>query len=335
MSLQQQGNQEGAASFVQPGHSSEQPQAVFNPRMHSAMTFKQRKPFIQHNILSTQSFAGVPLGIEQLQSSLPGGTTVSNYSMHMQPTQNVCTDNHSPFPLQTYVPILSNDANNDAKTEHRIEIPDNHAMSASSINVSTSSYAAPKPHGPSLTQSIQKQGNFAAVPTRKLASKSIILLEPVHFSSVKPTHAPTAMPSIIDLEQSGDKSHESALSVPDVDCLTGEQVKHRERSSYSSACEATLRAQIQRRLSNNGKDNAGNVHANIVSGTVESIPSVTAACSSLGNITEVISLRKRTLPEQPKGRPGHKYVKVVGGKVSPLTKSDPDVSILFVHFFKP
>lgn len=333
MSLQQQGNQEGAAFFVPPGHSSEQSQAVFIPHMHPAMTFKQHKPFIRHNDFSSQSFAGVAQGIEQLQSSLPGGTTVSNYSMHMQPTQNVCTDNQSPFPMQTsHVPILSNDASNNAKPEHRFEIPDNHAMSASSINVSTSSYTAPQPHSPSLTRNTQNQSNLAAVPTRKLASKSIILLEPVHFSSVKPTHVRTAMPSMIHLEQSEIKSQESALSVPNVDCPTGEQVKQRERSSYSSACEATLRAQVQRRLSSNGKDNTGNGHTKVVNGRVETFSPVTAACSSSGNVTEMISPGKRTLAEQPKGQPGHKYVKVVGGKVSPLIKSDPDVSNVFVDF---
>jgi hypothetical protein len=334
---QQQGNQEGKAFIVPPAHSSGQSQAVFNPLMHPSMTFKQHQAFVQHNGFSSLLCSSVPLGIKQLQSSLPGGTTVQNYSMHMQPSQNICTDIQSPFSMQTsYVPILPGNANNDTQPEHHFELPDNHTMSASSINVSTSSYAAPQPNSPSLIRKTQNQVNFAEVPTRKLAPRSIISLQPVHFSntaihssspSLKLTNACTAMPSVIHLEQSQDKPNESALSVPNVDFPTGEQVKQRELSSYSSACEATLRAQVQRRLSSNSKNNTGNEHASIVHGTVENSSPVSAACSISGNATDKISLGKRTLPEQSNGQSGHKYIKVVGGKVSPLIKSDPDETL--------
>mmetsp|Transcript_10659 Transcript_10659/g.15956 ORF Transcript_10659/g.15956 Transcript_10659/m.15956 type:complete len:374 (+) Transcript_10659:513-1634(+) len=328
MSAQQQVNQDGAAFFKPPTHSSGQPQALYNTLMHPAMTFKQDQPFVQHNGFPSQLFDSVPIGIEKLQSSLPGGTTVTNYSMHMQPTQTACTNYQSPFSMQTSHLLGS-------KPEPRFVMPGCQGMSASAINVSTTSYAAPQAHSPSLKQNTQNQVNLAEVPTGKLAPRSIIALDSAHFTAihsssphVKPTHASKAIPIFNHLEQSQNKPNESSGIIPQVDSPTCEQVKQRERSSYSSACEATLRAQAQQRHAN------ANIIAN---GRLENPSPVTAACSSRGNVTGKISSGKRTLSEQPKDQPGHKYVKVVGGKVSPLTKLDSDVSIVICplpHFRK-
>jgi hypothetical protein len=167
---------------------------------------------------------------------------------------------------------------------HDQPLPKQPPMEASSINVSTACYPAPRPHGHAKKEGVQLDSStssqtstsavkLAAVP-RKLASRSIISLNPSYIAVAATNTTPSlSSPALhhtriggIGMQsqsqsQSGSErafheqerlllSKNKTATTPTSSKLitispTTEQVHQRKQSSYSSACDATILAQAQ------------------------------------------------------------------------------------------
>jgi hypothetical protein len=228
------------------------------------------------------------------------------------------------------------------------QLPQPSPMAASSIHVTTASYVAPKPQNrgkktartsPITTQntsvtaiapsssSVRKPSSpvkLAAVPTQKLASKSIISLN-LHsecsISTPKMDPPPQTLRSTgsIDAQSANQSQQSTPAASSSTHPPTSDQVDNRQTSSYSSACNATILAQQEllkdatksssssTNISsdeNKRQDNAGNSSSNDGSGSVVSTMSASAVASTL----------KRASPTHDGDSAQYKYVKVVGGK---------------------
>lgn len=351
----QQGNQQGMQQprgtfFVRPEpalcntahHSQPQPQTIFNSLLHPSMAPQQNQHFTQNwSLSSLKESSSVSVGMKQLHSSLPGGTTVTNYSLGLQPTQDGGSNKQSCVTMQS--PHLSTMPHeHDTSFEHRGKLLADSSITASSINVSTASYAAPipqvnmgeellstQPPMPYSARNTQNKARLAAVPARRLAPHSIISLEAKHFSnstvSVPCKRSQTLpMDSVQKLvynhgqQQPEQKQIESLIANSQLAAPSSEQVNQRKRSSYSAACEATLRAQqvLSNVVSSIPVDNTYTVLSHAVK------PSQTTGTKSGG-----MSAGKRAASEQLEGKTEHKYAKVIAGKLSPLATIDTNLSL--------
>ena len=207
------------------------------------------------------------------------------------------------------------------------------SIETSSINVSTASYEAPRPQNrarhPSSPRMLAHSSmenhsavKLAAVPTRKLASRSIISLNlnpnlekqsPSSVSSINTLNSQSQRnQAILELQQNsqqnvGGVSSTLGSSTSSFQALGN--VNNRTSSSYSLACNATILAQQE--LSKDSEMSASQNHSEKV---IQS--SVTST-----------SILKRASPEPDhKDQPKHKYLKVIGGKPSISSPSSSGVS---------
>ena len=197
------------------------------------------------------------------------------------------------------------------------------SVGTSSINVSTASYEAPRqqnrakhPSSPRMLVNNSMENHsavkLAAVPTRKLASRSIISLNlnpnlekpsPSSVSSVNTLNSQSQRnQAILELQQNSQQSVSgvsSTLGSSTSSFQTLGNVNNRTSSSYSLACNATILAQQE--LSKDSEMSASQNHSgNVIQSSVTST-----------------SILKRASPEPDhKDQPKHKYLKVIGGKPS-------------------
>ncbi len=233
--------------------------------------------------------------------------------------------------------------------------------SSTGVSVPASSEAAPA----ASTSSSKKESpvKLAAVPTRRLASRSIISLNlnpQLRADSLASTStsAPSQSPTI----QPGNSPASCIQSKPDADVQmkepffsnspqnnhlqsqtsqihvktesqepivasslrpTSEQIDNRKSSSYSSACNATILAQQELSTSNQNHSN-------------NSAMAPLSETNSTGSGSP--SSLKRASPDPEKDQSKHKYVKVVGGKTPSVSTSPSAVSICCIvlcFFFGP
>eukprot|EP00553_Chaetoceros_curvisetus_P009953 CAMPEP_0204617120 /NCGR_PEP_ID=MMETSP0717-20131115/4171_1 /ASSEMBLY_ACC=CAM_ASM_000666 /TAXON_ID=230516 /ORGANISM="Chaetoceros curvisetus" /LENGTH=445 /DNA_ID=CAMNT_0051630541 /DNA_START=229 /DNA_END=1566 /DNA_ORIENTATION=+ len=215
------------------------------------------------------------------------------------------------------------------------------SMSASLINVTTAAYADPKPSTSKQNIKVRPASaaqktstspavRLAVVPTQ-LASKSIVSLYPSVLSQqpnirnnphVKNTDSVQSSLQVQSIQPKPVLQEETG-SLP-----TSEQVEQRRQSSYSSACDATIRAQCA--LTNDGSSNkpTNDNTSTTKSGEAISTPGNNAVATTPASIDRDSSPAKRSSPtsDSEDSRSRHKYVKVFGGKTSVPQKIQSNVS---------
>ncbi len=213
------------------------------------------------------------------------------------------------------------------------------SMNASLINVTTAAYADPKPstskqnikvRPASAAKKTSPAVRLAVVPTQ-LASKSIVSLNPSVLSQqpnvrnnlhVNNTVSVQSSQQVLSIQPKPVQQKETG-SLP-----TSEQVEQRRQSSYSSACDATIRAQCA--LTNDGSSNKPLNDNTWTTKSDEAIstPGNNAVATTPASINRDSSPAKRSSPtsDSEDSRSRHKYVKVFGGKPSVPQKIQSNVS---------
>mmetsp|Transcript_9520 Transcript_9520/g.13799 ORF Transcript_9520/g.13799 Transcript_9520/m.13799 type:complete len:776 (+) Transcript_9520:576-2903(+) len=257
------------------------------------------------------------------------------------------------------------------------------SLNTSTINVTTASYSDPKPNPtkqtikmrpssgtklPSFNKQISQLSSsssllspkiqvfkLAAVPTRKLASKSIVSLDP----SMPPQSQDTPpnkflaasseieMPTTVDVNVNVNVNKncevvQGPLTQQPSVATTDPQFQQMSRSSYSSACDATIAA--QRALHASGRKDSEDTDILSVNSSASSILQSQDTYLPLDQIANVnaapgtpispstASSGKRESPtselENMQQQPKHKYVKVFGGKPSlPVVPSNTNLTL--------
>ena len=310
-------------------------QRIFSPMMHPAL---QNSNQMQQNH-------------NRHLMSLPSGTVVPTYALpqQQQPTQGAYAMTIQPSLISTQLaqngiqvpPNVNVNMNMKMAFTQQISRRTEHQPSrqsiASSIHVSAGMYVAPRPAKASpssvLISSIRKQNQvnkLAAVPTRKLASRSIISLNLDPTVSQSGSESVSASNPLLPNQQT--QLHSTTLNNAQIQrqqlpnqivaksptsLPTSNQIDSRKSSSYSSACDATILAQqeLLKDVSSSSQNHSDDKSSMI------SYPIVGVSPISL------LSVKKRSCPEPDSSEQSkHKYLKVMGGKPSPLISSPSIVS---------
>ena len=376
-------NDSGNAITSPPAPSASQPQQdMMNAMVHPALQQiqcqgqqqqqQQQLQYMQQSSNHTRVLPNIAARIDNLKS-LPGGTVVKNFPLQQQSAPT--PDMTKPQGLQNIKPFsyfltnssnqaVGNSMNNNSfasmsqSSLNPSAIPLQEGIPASSINVTTASYSAPLPQGRSKdtnskeclskTSSAWKQNQvkLATVPTRKLASRSIISFDQnfgkqsnesaTSSSAVKSTtHAASNVSGRLQIQpqKTNAQQQDSALFSFQNKAPTSQQMEQRKNSSYSSACDATILA--QQKLSRDGSSSISQDQNQFRDGCDSATPSHDAENLS-GAVVGVPAAIGITLPSKRESpcadeneEHKHKYVKVVGGKVAEPLPSPSKVSARF------
>ena len=254
--------------------------------------------------------------------ALPATTVEQNQPLtNVDNISSISTDNHSRHVL---VPPF----NNGPSFEHQRQMLTIPPMTVTSINVSTASSLAPKPQNTTVQEgqfsapkspsprnrSNENNAKLVTATAPKLAPRSIISLEDADLSdstissscnSLNNMPENTSPIMAFDHHQ---QPHQVDNEDPSQFVSQTRRTSQTNRPSYSSACEATLRA--QRQLTNR----------------IATIEKAEKNLTTPGTTSLASHGKRASLEQGQDGQPGHKYAKVVGGKPAPSPTLDSNVS---------